>query len=104
MMRVFWVLLVLLATAGASPPQSSPALPVPPIPPDQPPSDRSAPVPDRDLQAPSDASQGVKVSVQDFRIRRYYQGMGYTPGSHFETSEEKKPIQTPGLTLQVPIQ
>ncbi len=106
MMRVFWPLLVLVITAGAAPhPSPSPPLPVPPIPPGQPPADRSAPMPDRDLQAPLDgASQGVKVSVQDFRIRRFYQGLGYTPGSHFETSEERKPIQTPGLTLQVPIQ
>jgi hypothetical protein len=45
----------------------------------------------------------VHVSVQDFRVQRFYQGLGYAPGSHFETSEEKRSIQTPGLSLQVPL-
>ncbi len=102
MTRLVSAVLLLLATTGASP---APSLPVPPIPPANPPSDHSAPMPDRDLQAPPDGdAQRVRVSVQDFRIRRFYQGMAYTPGSHFETSEEKRPIQTPGLTLQVPLQ
>ena len=38
------------------------------------------------------------------RIQRFYQGLGYAPGSHFATSEEKRPIQTPGLSVQVPLQ
>jgi hypothetical protein len=29
--------------------------------------------------------------------------MGYAPGSQYETSEEKRSIQTPGLTVQVPL-
>ncbi len=103
MRRTSWAILVLLATIGAGPPP--PTLPVPPIPPAHPPSDRSAPVPDRDIQAPVQAATpGPRVSLQDFRIRRYYQGLAYSPGSHFETSEEKRPIQTPGLTVQVPLQ
>ena len=101
MMRTFSAGLILLATAAASP---APPLPIPPIPPANPPIDHSAPMPDRDFQAPSDANQGVRVSVQDFRIQRFYQGLGYTPGSHYETSEERKPIQTPGVSLQVPLQ
>jgi hypothetical protein len=44
------------------------------------------------------------VSVQDFRVQRFYQGLGYAPGSHYATSEEKRPIQTPGLSVQVPLQ
>ena len=101
MMRAFWGCLVVFATTAASPSRS---LPVPPIPPPNPPLTQSAPMPDRDLQAPSGADDGVRVSVQDFRIERYYQGMAYAPGSHFSTSEEKRPIQTPGLTVQVPLQ
>ena len=59
---------------------------------------------DRDSQAPPDnAGQGPRVSLRDFRVRRFNQGLGYAPGSQFETSEEKRTIQTPGLTVQVPL-
>jgi hypothetical protein len=102
MMRALWVAVVLLATAGASPP---PALPLPPIPPAHPPTDQSAPIPDREAQAPpEDGAQGPRVGVRDFRSYRFTnQGFGYAPGSQFETSEEKRPVQTPGLTVQVPL-
>jgi hypothetical protein len=102
MMRTCCAVLVLLATAAASPPRP---LPLPPLPPAHPPTDQSAPVPDRDAQAPSGAGAlGPRVTVQDFRVRRFNQGLGYAPGSQFETSEEKRPIQTPGLSVQVPLQ
>ena len=102
MIRACCAAFVLLATTAAGPPRP---LPVPPIPPAHPPTDQSAPVPDRDAQAPTNAGQqGTRVTVQDFRVRRFYQGLGYVPGSQFETSEEKRPIQTPGLTVQVPLQ
>jgi hypothetical protein len=101
MKRASWAVFVLLATAGASP---SRPLPVPPIPPAHPPTDQSAPLPDRDARAPADgASDGTRVGVRDFRISRFNQGMGYAPGSQYETSEEKRSIQTPGLTVQVPL-
>ena len=102
MTRAFRACLILLATTAASP---SRPLPVPPIPPQDPPSAQSAPVPNRDLQAPPDSDgDRTQFGLQDFRIRRFYQGMGYGPGSHFETSEEKRPIQTPGVAVKVPLQ
>jgi hypothetical protein len=102
MMRALWAVLVLLATAGASPPR---VLPVPPIPPPNPPTDQSAPIPNRDAQAPPEiGAQGARVGVRDFRVHRFTnQGLGYAPGSQFESSEEKRPIQTPGLAVQVPL-
>jgi hypothetical protein len=101
MKRTFWAVVVLFATTGASPPR---ALPVPPIPPAHPPTDQSAPMPDRDVQGPPEAAvQGARVGVRDFRVRRFNQGLGYSPGSQFESSEEKRPIQTPGLAVQVPL-
>jgi hypothetical protein len=100
-MRTLWAAVVLLATAGASPP---PALPLPPIPPAHPPTDQSAPIPDREAQGPpEDGAQGPRVGVRDFRVRRYNQGLGYVPGSQYETNEDKRPIQTPGLAVQVPL-
>ena len=102
MKRILWAVVVLLATVGASPPR---ALPVPPIPPAHPPTDQSAPMPDRDALAPPDTVvQGPRVGVRDFRIHQFInQGLGYAPGSQFESSEEKRPIQTPGLAVQVPL-
>lgn len=97
-----WAAFALLVTAGAAP---APNLPIPPIPPADPPADTSAAIPDPDVRAPADLSRpGVHVSVQDFRVDYFNRGLGYTPGSHFQTSEEKRPIQTPGLTLEVPLQ
>jgi hypothetical protein len=102
MIRAACALIALCATVAASPP---PPLPVPPIPPANIPSDRSAPLPDRDFRAPLDtSSQGVRVMPEDFRIERYYQGLAFGQGSHFSTSEEKRSIQTPGVAVQVPIQ
>jgi hypothetical protein len=47
---------------------------------------------------------GTQVRVQDFRVQRPNQGLGYTPGSQFQTSEDKRPIQTPGVAVRVPLQ
>jgi hypothetical protein len=102
MIRVSLALALGLTLMGAGP---APELPVPPIPPAHPPADQAAPVPDIDAQGPLSADpQGVKVGLNDFRVRRYDSSMGYTQGSHFQTSEEKRPIQTPGLMFRVPIQ
>jgi hypothetical protein len=102
MMRLGLVWLALLLTAGASPRHS---LPVPPIPPPNPPTDQSAPVPNPDMRGPTEiSSQGPRVELQDFRARRFNNdGFGYTPGSQYESTEDKRPIQTPGLSVQVPL-
>jgi hypothetical protein len=96
------VLLVLVLTTGASPPRG---LPVPPIPPADPQTAQRAPVPDRDAQGPAAiVPEGPHVRVQDFRADRFNnQGLGYTPGSHYSTSEDRRPIQTPGLAVQLPL-
>ena len=102
MMRASWAVFVLLATAGASPPHP---LPVPPIPPAHPPVEQSAPVPNPDLQGPADASRGPQVSFTDFRIDRDKQSsLGYSPGSQFQTNEDRRVIQTPGLSVRLPLQ
>jgi hypothetical protein len=101
MTRAGCALLALLVTAGAAPRRP---LPVPPLPPANPPADQSAPLPDRDFQAPREPDpQGPQVGLRDFRIRRFDDSPGYVPGSHFETGEDKRSIQTPGLTVRVPL-
>ena len=101
MMRLGWCAFVLLATAAASPHH---ALPIPPIPPANPPTDQAAPIPDPDMRPPvGEIRTGPQIKLQDFRVRREDQSLGYSPGSQFRTSEDKRVIQTPGLSVQVPL-
>jgi hypothetical protein len=80
-------------------------LPVPPIPPARPPVDQLAPVPDLYAKAPvGTAAGGAQITISDFRVRRLDQSLGYTPGSHYRDSEDRRVIQTPGLSVRVPIQ
>jgi hypothetical protein len=98
-----WPFLVLLASAGAGPNRS---LPVPPIPPANPPTARTAPTPNRDAVGPlTPAENGPKVQLKDFRAGPFQQsGLAYSRGSQFQSDEDKRPIQTPGLTVRVPLQ
>ena len=102
MMRVVLATTLGLAAIAAGPP---PPLPVPPIPPSHPPAGQLAPMPDVDARAPREPTeQHVEVSVNDFRAYRPNSSLGYGRGSQFQTSEDKRPIQTPGLTVRVPLQ
>jgi hypothetical protein len=105
MTRSVWLLLsLLLIAAGPAKRIAPPPLPVPPIPPAHPPTAQSAPVPDPNLAAPLAGSLLPDVKFQDFRASQYSTSPGYAPGSQFQTSEDKRPIQTPGLTWKVPLQ
>jgi hypothetical protein len=106
MNRLLPLLVGLLLTAAAGPgkhPEPTP-LPVPPIPPPHPPIAQSAPVPNSDVDAPVAASVLPNVTFRDFRATKYANSPGYAPGSQFETNEDKRTIQTPGLTWKVPLQ
>ncbi len=81
-----------------------PMLPIPPIPPPNPPTDTAAPMPDDAQRAPVIvAEDDMRVRLQLYRLRRYDGSRGFLPGSRFETSEERKAIQTPGLSVSVPL-
>ena len=102
MNRTGAALFLLLLIAGAAP---APSLPVPPIPPLHPPAAQSAPIPNPDARAPLDRSAGgTQVGFTDFRLDRDTQSLGYSPGSQFQTSEDRRVVQTPGLTVRVPLQ
>ena len=80
-------------------------LPLPPMPPDNAPTDTAAPIPDSGLRAPLTlANADPQVKLRLYRLRRPDGSMGFLPGSRFETSEERKAIQTPGISLSVPLQ
>ncbi|HYZ22909.1 MAG TPA: hypothetical protein VE690_12205 [Rhodopila sp.] len=79
-------------------------LPLPPVPPEHPPVADSAPVPDIDAHAPAViAEQKPSVDVRLYRAKSFDTSMGFAPGSRYQSSEDRKPIQTPGLSLTVPL-
>lgn len=103
MKRTAGLCLVLVLVAGAAVRQAP--MPVPPVPPPHPPTASLAPVPNPDLFAPPPkATQFQNVHIQDFRVQDFDKSLGYVPGSRFQTSEDKRPIQTPGLTVGLPLQ
>ena len=79
-------------------------LPVPPIPPDQPPAGDIAPVPDIDARMPvAPVSEQASVNVKLYRSDPPDTSLGFLPGSRYRNSEERKPIQTPGFSVTVPL-
>jgi hypothetical protein len=80
-------------------------LPVPPLPPAHPPRGDIAPVPDPDVHAPlTPVSNAPSVDLRQFRNKYYDPSLGFAPGSRYQTNEDRKPIQTPGLSISVPLQ
>lgn len=79
-------------------------LPIPPVPPTNQPLDHAAPVPNIDARAPVVAqSEGPTVDVRLYRARTYDSSVGFVPGSRYQSSEDRKPIQTPGFVVSVPL-
>jgi hypothetical protein len=80
-------------------------LPIPPIPPERSPFGETAPVPNFDAVVPiAPVSNAPTVMIKQFRAQPYGPGLGFAPGSRYESAEDRKPIQTPGLTVSVPLQ
>ena len=63
-------------------------------------------MPNRDAVGPlTSPEKGPQVQLKDFRADPFQQsGLGYSRGSQFQSDEDKRPIQTPGLTVRVPLQ
>jgi hypothetical protein len=96
-----WVL-ALVGLAIATPALAR-ALPTPPAPPVQVPQS-TAPVPDSALQAPvAPAQSGPTIGLKFYRAPTFDPALGFAPGSRYETVEERKPIQTPGFSVRVPL-
>lgn len=80
-------------------------LPIPPPPPLHSPPGEIAPVPNLDAHAPfAPASAKTTVDVRLYRARTYDSSVGFVPGSRYQTNEDRKPIQTPGFSVSVPLQ
>jgi hypothetical protein len=97
------ILLILILMSGSA--AFAEDLPVPPLPPDNPPLDQSAPVPNRDARVPFVAgSDRAEVNIKFYRADPPDPSLGFAPGSRFQSTEDRKPIQTPGFLISVPMQ
>ena len=98
------ILLVLTLVAGIGSEAMAETLPVPPLPPSVPPIGDAAPVPNLNAEAPvAPSSDEMSVNVQLYRVRMYDPSAGFVPGSRYQSTEDRKPIQTPGLSFSVPL-
>ena len=98
-----WLLLLSALMIGAGPVLAE-NLPVPPIPPAHIALADAAPVPNESAEAPKQAvSDAPRVDVRLYRIKMYDSSQGFAPGSRYQSTEERKPIQTPGLSVTVPL-
>jgi hypothetical protein len=97
------ILVILILMSGSA--AFAEDLPVPPLPPDNPPLDQSAPIPNRDARVPFNAdSERARVDVKFYRAAPPETSLGFAPGSRFQSTEDRKPIQTPGFLVSVPMQ
>lgn len=105
MTRFVSIIIAALVMAGTfSRMAAADALPVPPIPPFNAPADHAAPVPNIDARVPAAPySAEPSVDVRLYRARTYDPSVGFVPGSRYQNSEDRKPIQTPGFVVSVPL-
>ncbi len=78
-------------------------LPIPPIPPTNPPTADLAPRPNPDILPPVAGPEGVRVRPEVFQATRPDASLGFTPGSRYQSSDERSQWQTPGLRMTVPL-
>lgn len=95
---------LLIASIILGGPAMAQGLPLPPIPPARPPADEAAPVPNVDAHPPAaQLREGPSVDVRLYRAKRYDPSLGFAPGSRYQSTEDRKPIQTPGISVSVPL-
>jgi hypothetical protein len=105
MRRMPAAVLVLGVLVGLMPGAMADQLPIPPLPPEHPVLGDNAPVPNVDAREPiMPVSSSPTVDVRFFRVKRYDPSQGFTPGSRYQSTEDRRAIQTPGLTVSVPLQ
>lgn len=81
-----------------------PALPLPPPLPADPPTDEAAPMPDANLQFPSArARDETEFALRIYEMHDFGTGAGFIPGSEYQSPEQRRPLQTPGFMVTVPL-
>lgn len=64
----------------------------------------AAPVPNSNLTNPIAAGDPrPTVAIRFYRNEHFDTGYGFAPGSRFQSAEDTKPFQTPGISVSVPI-
>lgn len=80
-------------------------LPLPPPLPADPPTDEVAPMPNDSVSFPANSGPAQSTfALRIYRMRSYSTGDGFIPGSAYESPEDRKPMQTPGFMVTVPLQ
>jgi hypothetical protein len=79
-------------------------LPLPPPLPANPPDDLAAPMPDVNSEFPAPGESSTSWALRIYRMQEYGTGEGYIPGSEYQSPEQRKPMQTPGFSVTVPLQ
>lgn len=104
MNRPSLIILAGLLLAAAAP-RHAPAVSLPPPPPlpIDPPTDRAAPVPDAPSSLADRAAPETAFALRIYRMRDFGTGEGYIPGSAYQSPEQRKPMQTPGFMVTVPL-
>jgi hypothetical protein len=108
MTRMLAVLLGSVVLGGAAHlPHRAPPLPLPPPLPADPPTDQAAPVPDYDSGAATGFGinhGGAAWALRIYPMPDFDTGAAYLPGSDYQSPEQRKPLQTPGFSVTLPLQ
>jgi hypothetical protein len=97
--------LILLGLLTAAAPAMAESLPVPPIPPESPHLAAAAPLPDFASQAPAaPASKQVSVDMHFYSIGTSDPSMTVASGSRYQWSDNRRPLEPPGVMATVPFE
>ncbi len=80
------------------------SFPLPPLPPTHAPAGEPAPLPDTDLSQPTPGAETATFHVRVFSLDEHDAGLAFIPGSAYPAPEDRKPMQTPGVTVSLPMQ
>jgi len=79
-------------------------LPAPPMPPVHPPAGEIAPVPNLSVTKPlAVPTERTSVDIKFFHARSYDPSLGFAPGSRYRIADDRKAIQPPGFSINVPL-
>jgi hypothetical protein len=80
-------------------------LPLPPPLPTDPPADEAAPMPDEALRSPGrTVRDATGFALRMYPMQDLGTGEGFIPGSAYQSPEQRKPMQTPGFMVTMPLQ
>ncbi len=63
-------------------------------------------MPDNTVRAPGTATENLNTAwaLRVYRMQDLGAGDGFIPGSAYQSPEQRKPMQTPGFMVTVPLQ